>query len=69
MGIPAVMITALTDVARSVGAGRILKGYAVTSVTGNPNLEEGAERAFRKKLVRQALQALTTKVEEQLVVR
>jgi betaine reductase len=62
------MITALPEVAQNAGATRILRGHALTSPVGNPHLEKTAEKAFRKNLVWRALQVLTRKVEDQLVV-
>jgi glycine reductase len=62
------MITALPEVAQNVGATRILRGHALTSPVGNPHLESNAEKVFRKKLLWRALEMLTQKVEEQLVV-
>ena len=44
-----------------------MKGHAITSPLGDPNLAKSAEKAFRKKLVQQALQTLTEKVNEQLI--
>ena len=67
-GIPTVMVTALPEVAQNVGATRIIRGFALTSPVGNPNLTKDAEKTFRKHLLWRALQILTTEVEEQLVV-
>ena len=62
------MITALPEVARNVGTTRIVKGYALTSPVGRPDVDRESEKAFRDKIVWRALQVLTTKVEKQIVV-
>lgn len=61
-------ISALDALARSVGSNRIVRGQAITSVVGDPSLSPGEERRFRKGLVLKALEALTTPVEEPLVL-
>lgn len=62
-GIPVAYITTLDSLARSVGANRIIPGRAILNVVGDPSLRPEDERAFRKRIVQQALQALTTPVD------
>lgn len=61
-------ISALDALARSVGSNRIVRGKAITSVVGDPELSPEEERRFRKRLVRTALEALTTPAEESLTL-
>jgi betaine reductase len=51
-----------------VGSNRIIRGKAITSVVGDPSLSREEERRFRKGLVGKALEALTTPVEEPVVL-
>jgi glycine reductase len=66
-GIPTALFTALDTIAQSVGVYRIVRGAGVLHVTGNPQLTEAEERAWRRKLLDQALQAIQTKVERPAV--
>lgn len=68
MGIPIVQISALDALARSVGSNRIVRGKAITSVVGDPDLSPAEEKRFRKRLIRTALEALQTPVDEPLVL-
>lgn len=61
---PVAYVTTLDGLARSVGAPRIVRGKAITNVTGDPNLRPGDEKALRKEIVNKALKALTTPVKE-----
>ena len=61
-------ISALDVLAKSVGSNRIVRGKAITSIVGDPDLSPAEERRFRKRLVMTALEALRTPVEDQLVV-
>jgi glycine reductase len=62
-GIPVAYITTLDDLARSVGANRIIRGKAIVNVTGDPSLRAADEREFRKQMMVTALRALETEVE------
>ena len=55
LGIPIVQISALDALARSVGSNRIVRGKAITSVVGDPDLSPEEERRFRKRLLRTRL--------------
>ena len=61
-GFPTVTITALADVARKVGANRVVRGGRFSAPCGNPTLPAAEERAWRLALVRSALAALTVPV-------
>lgn len=61
-------ISALDALAKSVGSNRIIRGKAITSVVGDPTLALEDEQAFRRGLVRRALEALRTPVEEPTVL-
>jgi len=60
VGIPAVLITALSPTAKTIGANRIVQGIAITNPLGNPRISEGEERALRKEIVESALKLLTS---------
>jgi glycine reductase len=60
-------VSALDALAKSIGSNRIVRGKAITSVVGDPTLSREDERRFRKRLVRKALEALQTPVEEPTV--
>ncbi len=62
-GIPTAVFTALDTIAQSVGCYRIVRGAGVLHVTGNPALTPPQERAWRRRLIERALQALQTPVE------
>ena len=62
-GFPTVTVTALTDVARKVGANRMLRGGRFSAPCGNPTLLDVDERAWRLALVRDAVRALTVRVD------
>ncbi len=44
-----------------------MRGKAITSIVGDPDLSPAEERRFRKRLVMKALEALQTQVEEPTV--
>jgi glycine reductase len=46
------------DIARSVGASRILRGFAITCPVGNPNFDIKDEKAYRHKYMKKALHML-----------
>lgn len=54
--------TAISAVPLTIGQSRIIAGRAVTHVLGDPELPLDRERAYRRALVEQALEALTTEV-------
>lgn len=66
-GLPVVHMCTVTPISLTVGANRIVPTIAIPYPLGDPNLSESDEYAQRKKLVNQALLALTTEVEDQTV--
>lgn len=66
-GIATVFVTALPTIAQMVGANRILRGVAITNPTGDPLLAPGDERALRLRMLRRALEMLSTEVEPRTV--
>lgn len=61
-GIPNAHITAFTSIAYNVGANRIVFGGDFTSPTGNPDLPLEREKAYRRKILEKALEAITQDV-------
>ena len=57
----------IVPISKTVGANRIVPTIAIPHPFGDPQLEPDKEKALRKALVRKALQALATPVEEQTV--
>jgi glycine reductase complex component B subunit gamma len=55
--------------AESIGPNRIIAGRAVTHPLGNPDLAPADEKAFRRSLIRKALDMLQTDTEGQMVAR
>ena len=60
-------ITALPTIAQMVGANRILRGVAITHPTGDPALGPDDERAFRRRVLKRALEMLATDVEPRTI--
>jgi glycine reductase len=67
LGLPAVQICAIVPIAMTVGANRIVQAVAIPHPTGNPKIPSEEELDLRKDLIRKALTALTTAVDEQTV--
>lgn len=61
------MISAIPPVPQAMGVPRIVPGRAVTYLLGDPALPPAEERALRRRIVEQALQALATAVQEPTV--
>jgi glycine reductase len=59
-GIPTVHVTNLVSVAENAGARRILPGRAISHVFGDPSLPPESERRFRRQLVEEALNLLSS---------
>ena len=57
----------LTSIAMRVGAPRIVPTRGIPYPTGDPNLEPDDEKAWRRKLMEKALEALSTPVSEPTV--
>lgn len=59
---PNAIITAFTSIAYNVGANRIVFGGDFTSPAGNPDLPIDREKAYRRKILLKALDAITQDV-------
>lgn len=57
-------MSTITTISESVGANRIVPTIAIPYPVGNPNLSKVVEEDLREKLVRRAVTALGTEVEE-----
>ena len=62
-----VHICTIVPISKSVGANRILPGVSIPYPTGNPKLTLEEERALQLSIIESALEALTTKVDDQKV--
>jgi glycine reductase len=58
------MITALGPVASELGANRVVRGVKIPHPCGDPTLDPSRDRALRVGLVRGALHALGTKIDQ-----
>ena len=61
-GIPVVFITAMTMLAKQIGANRIVTGTNIPHPCGVPTLPEEADRTARREIIKCALGALQTEV-------
>jgi len=61
-GLPNAHITAFTSIALNVGANRIVFGGDFTNPTGNPELPLERERAYRRRILEKALEAIAQDV-------
>jgi betaine reductase len=68
-GIPTAFISTIVPLAESIGPNRIIPGKAITHPLGDPTLSRDEEKAFRRGLVRRALDALQTEIHAQTVFR
>lgn len=66
-GLPTVLITAMSPLAQSIGANRIVRGKAVPNPFGNPDLTMDEERALRRRIIERALEALGSAVAQPTV--
>jgi glycine reductase len=66
-GLPVVHVASIVPISLTVGANRIVPAVAIPHPLGNPALPRDEERQLRLNLVRKALGALQTEVEEQTV--
>ena len=67
VGLPVVHMATIVPISLTVGANRIVPTVAIPYPLGNPDLSRDEERELRLNLVKKALRALQTKVEEQTV--
>ncbi len=61
-GIPVAFITAMTMLAKQMGANRVIAGAKIPHPCGDPSLPEEADRVLRKEIVKCALSSLQTDV-------
>lgn len=66
-GLPVVHMCTVTPISLTVGANRIVPTIAIPHPLGNPALSAAEEFEISKKLVKKALEALSTEVEDQTV--
>ena len=62
------VLSALPPLAMQAGANRVVQGVKIEHVCGDPSLPPEADRALRRRLVEQALQALQRDVQEPTLV-
>jgi len=67
IGIPTVHVCTIVPISQTVGANRILPAVAIPHPTGNPLLSPNDEYVLRRQIVEKALQALSSKIQEQTV--
>lgn len=66
-GIPVVHICTVVPISLTVGANRIVPAVAIPYPLGNPLLDANDEKKLRRKIVEEALNALTVDVDSQTV--
>jgi len=66
-GIPVVHMCTVVPISVTVGANRIVPTVAIPYPLGDPSLPPAEEKELRRKLVKNALDALCTEVSEQTV--
>jgi betaine reductase len=63
-GIPIVHMATITTISESVGANRIIPTVAIPHPVGNPSLKPEDEKTMRKAMVKRAVDALATDINE-----
>jgi glycine reductase complex component B subunit gamma len=63
-GLPVAMISALPPVALELGANRVIRGVKIPHPCGEPDGDPAHDRAVREEIVRRALTALSTRVNQ-----
>ena len=53
-------VTAMPPVAQAVGSNRIIRGHGIVYPLGDAGLSPNEERELRRRIVQEALKALTT---------
>ncbi len=66
-GIPVAHICSIITISQTVGANRIVPAVAIPHPLGNPRLAPDEEKELRRNLLKKALAALQTPIEEQTV--
>ena len=62
-GVPVAFITAMSMMAKQLGANRLVTGIKIIHPLGDPNLSVEADLALRREIVKTALSALQTEVD------
>jgi len=60
--IPAAFITAMSMLAKQIGANRVITGITIPHPCGNPNVPVETDQAIRRKITECGLEALQTDV-------
>jgi betaine reductase len=66
-GIPVAHVCSIITISQTVGANRIVPSVAIPHPLGNPKLSPAEEQELRRTLLKKALDALQTPIEEQTV--
>jgi len=66
-GIPVVHACSIVPISKTVGANRIVPTIAIPHPFGDPEKSPEEEKKMRKELVKKALRALATPVDQQTV--
>jgi len=66
-GIPVVHVCTVTPISMTVGANRIVPAVAIPHPLGNPALSAADEKQLRRKILKTALEALSTEVDGQTI--
>ena len=59
----------MTSVAQMVGSNRIITAPSIVHPVGNVDLEQKAEKAFRRVIVERALEAVCKEIKEQTLFK
>ena len=66
-GIPVAHVCSIITISQTVGANRIVPSVAIPHPLGHPKLSPAEEKELRGNLLKKALDALQTPIEEQTV--
>jgi glycine reductase len=66
-GIPVAHVCSIITISQTVGANRIVPSVAIPHPLGNPKVSPEEEKELRRNLLKKALDALQTPIEEQTV--
>ena len=66
-GIPVAHVCSIITISQTVGANRIVPSVAIPHPLGNPKVSPAEEEELRGNLLKKALDALQTPIEEQTV--
>ena len=66
-GIPVAHVCSIITISQTVGANRIVPAVAIPHPLGNPKLPLAEEKELRRNLLKKALDALQTPIQEQTV--